>query len=58
VFKIAQAKAIKAEFVKKAEREATEGSKAADLHADGAIVGVGLINRDKGAGTDTKSKEP
>ena len=44
---IARAKAIKAEFIKKAEHQAHEGRKAADILADGVIVGVGLIQRGK-----------
>ncbi|KAK7685584.1 hypothetical protein QCA50_011451 [Cerrena zonata] len=44
---IARARAIKAEFVKKAEHQAHEGRKAADILADGVIVGVGLIQRGK-----------
>jgi len=51
---IARAKAIQAEFVKKAEHQATEGRKVADVLADGVIVGVGLIQRDKGDGGTTK----
>lgn len=43
---IARAKAIKTEFIRKAEHQATEGRKAADIIADGAIVGVGLIKRE------------
>ena len=43
---IARAKAIKSEFIRKAEHQATEGRKAADIIADGAIVGVGLIKRE------------
>ncbi|PCH35109.1 hypothetical protein WOLCODRAFT_139745 [Wolfiporia cocos MD-104 SS10] len=42
---IARAKAIKAEFVRKAEHQVHEGRKAADILADGVIVGVGLIQR-------------
>ncbi|KAI0918411.1 hypothetical protein AcW1_009691 [Taiwanofungus camphoratus] len=44
---IARAKAVKAEFVRKAEHQAHEGRKAADILADGVIVGVGLIQRDQ-----------
>lgn len=44
---IARAKAVKAEFIRKAEHQAQEGRKAADILADGVIVGVGLIQRDK-----------
>jgi NADH dehydrogenase (ubiquinone) Fe-S protein 5 len=44
---IARAKTVKAEFVRKAEHAAKEGRKAADILAEGAIVGVGLIQRDK-----------
>ena len=51
--KIARAKTIKAEFVKKAEHQAKEGRKVADILAEGAIVGVGLIQRDK-AGEEAK----
>jgi hypothetical protein len=44
---IARAKAVKAEFVRQAEHASKEGRKAADILAEGAIVGVGLIQRDK-----------
>ncbi|THG99465.1 hypothetical protein EW026_g2896 [Hermanssonia centrifuga] len=44
---VARAKAVKAEFVKKAEHQAHEGRKAADILADGVIVGVGLIQREQ-----------
>ncbi|KAI9068093.1 hypothetical protein FKP32DRAFT_1587967 [Trametes sanguinea] len=46
---IARAKAIKAEFIRKAEHQAHEGRKAADILADGVIVGVGLIQRGEAA---------
>jgi NADH dehydrogenase (ubiquinone) Fe-S protein 5 len=45
---IERAKQVKAEFIRKAEHQAKEGRKAADVLADGVIVGVGLIQRDKG----------
>ncbi|GBE83970.1 hypothetical protein BKA93DRAFT_791462 [Sparassis latifolia] len=45
---IARAKAIKAEFVRKATHQAQEGRKQADILADGVIVGVGLIQRGQG----------
>ncbi|KIP04497.1 hypothetical protein PHLGIDRAFT_129475 [Phlebiopsis gigantea 11061_1 CR5-6] len=45
---IARAKAVKAEFIKKVAHQAQEGRKAADILADGVIVGVGLIQRDRG----------
>ncbi|EKM57600.1 uncharacterized protein PHACADRAFT_206492 [Phanerochaete carnosa HHB-10118-sp] len=45
---IARAKAVKAEFIRKAEHQAHEGRKVADILADGVIVGVGLIQRDQG----------
>jgi NADH dehydrogenase (ubiquinone) Fe-S protein 5 len=48
---IARAKAIKEEFVKKAQHQAAEGRKIADVLADGVITGVGLIQRDGGAKT-------
>ncbi|KAH7910112.1 hypothetical protein BJ138DRAFT_1114367 [Hygrophoropsis aurantiaca] len=51
---IARAKAVKAEFIKQAEHHAKEGRKVADVLADGVIVGVGLIQRDRAA--DTKAK--
>ncbi|KDQ50375.1 hypothetical protein JAAARDRAFT_42165 [Jaapia argillacea MUCL 33604] len=41
----ARAKAVKAEFVKKAEHQAKEGRKVADILAEGAITNVGLIQR-------------
>lgn len=44
---IERAKQIKAEFIRKAEHQAKEGRKVADVLADGVIVGVGLIQRDK-----------
>ncbi|TFY70940.1 hypothetical protein EVG20_g2063 [Dentipellis fragilis] len=44
---IARAKAIKLEFIKKAQHQAKEGRKVADVLADGVIVGVGLIEREK-----------
>ncbi|OBZ67893.1 hypothetical protein A0H81_12188 [Grifola frondosa] len=50
---IARAKAIRAEFVRKAEQQAHEGRKAADILADGVIVGVGLIQREQ-AGAHAK----
>ncbi|KAI0355851.1 hypothetical protein OH77DRAFT_1495708 [Trametes cingulata] len=46
---IARAKAVKAEFIRKAEHQAHEGRKAADILADGVIVGVGLIQRGEAA---------
>ncbi|KAL1948864.1 hypothetical protein VTO73DRAFT_10670 [Trametes versicolor] len=46
---IARAKAVKAEFIRKAEHQAHEGRKAADILADGVIVGVGLISRGEAA---------
>ncbi|KAJ8468828.1 hypothetical protein ONZ51_g9399 [Trametes cubensis] len=46
---IARAKEIKAEFIRKAEHQANEGRKAADILADGVIVGVGLIQRGEAA---------
>ena len=46
---IARAKAIKAEFVRKAEHQAHDRRKAADILADGVIVGVGLIQRGEAA---------
>lgn len=51
IFQIARAKAVKAEFVKKAEHVASEGRKTADILADGVIVGVGLIQREKKEGS-------
>jgi len=45
---IERAKQVKAEFIRKAEHQAKEGRKAADVLADGVIVGVGLIQRNKG----------
>ncbi|KAI6148670.1 hypothetical protein BKA82DRAFT_4140389 [Pisolithus tinctorius] len=46
---IERAKAIRAEFIKQAEHQAKEGRKVADLLADGVIVSVGLIQRDRGS---------
>jgi NADH dehydrogenase (ubiquinone) Fe-S protein 5 len=48
---IARANAVKAEFIKQAEHQATEGRKAADVLAEGVVVGVGLIRRDEGSTT-------
>ncbi|KAF8691620.1 hypothetical protein AX14_002746 [Amanita brunnescens Koide BX004] len=42
---IARAKAVQAEFVRKAEAATKEGRKAADILEEGTIVGVGLIQR-------------
>ncbi|KAG6334965.1 hypothetical protein ID866_4121 [Astraeus odoratus] len=50
---IERAKAVRAEFIKKAEHQAKEGRKVAEVLADGVIVSVGLIQRDRGA-EDTK----
>ncbi|KAK2461172.1 hypothetical protein APHAL10511_006699 [Amanita phalloides] len=41
----ARAKAIQDEFIRKAQAAAKEGRKAADVLAEGTIVGVGLIQR-------------
>ncbi|KAI0002163.1 hypothetical protein BJV74DRAFT_817399 [Russula compacta] len=49
---IARAKAIKQEFVKQAQHQAAEGRKIADVLADGVITSVGLIQRDRGAGSE------
>lgn len=46
---INRAKMVKAEFIRKAEHQAHEGRKAADILADGVIVGVGLIQRGEAA---------
>ena len=46
---------MKAQFIKRAEHEAKEGRKAGDILADGVIVGVGLIKKDKEAASDAKS---
>jgi NADH dehydrogenase (ubiquinone) Fe-S protein 5 len=43
---ITRAKAVKAQFIKKAEHEAKEGRKAGDIIADGVIVSLGLIKGD------------
>jgi len=42
---VARAKAVQDEFIRKAEKSAREGQKAADIMADGVIVGLGLIRR-------------
>ncbi|KAG5643395.1 hypothetical protein DXG03_000973 [Asterophora parasitica] len=42
---VARAKQVQDEFIRKAEASAREGQKAADLVADGVIVGLGLIRR-------------
>ena len=49
MIQIARAKAVKAEFIRKAEKQANEGRKAADILTDGVIVGVGLIQRGEAA---------
>jgi len=54
-FQIARAKAVKAEFVKRAEHEAKEGRKAGDIIAEGVIVGVGLIQGDQNKAHNEKS---
>jgi NADH dehydrogenase (ubiquinone) Fe-S protein 5 len=38
---------VQDEFIRKAQASAKEGQKAADVLADGAIVGLGLIQRSK-----------
>ncbi|KAI5123228.1 hypothetical protein M0805_001317 [Coniferiporia weirii] len=50
---IERAKAVKAQFIKRAEHEAKEGRKAGDILADGVIVGLGLIGKE---GEGGKSK--
>ena len=50
---IARAKRIKAEFLKQAEHKVKEGKKRAVILADGVIVGVGLIQREKGGKDET-----
>ena len=52
---IARAKAVKAEFVKKAEHQAKEDKKVADALVDNVIVGVGLIQREKAQGEPEES---
>ena len=48
---IERAKVVRAEFIKQAEHQATEGRKVADVLADGVIVSVGPIQqRDSDAG--------
>ena len=42
---IAHAKAVQDEFIRRAQAVGTESRKAADILAEGAIVGVGLIQR-------------
>ncbi|KAF8521016.1 hypothetical protein JB92DRAFT_3111375 [Gautieria morchelliformis] len=44
---IARAKVVQAQFLKKAQQEGKDGRKAAEVMADGVIVGVGLISRKK-----------
>ncbi|KAG8216842.1 hypothetical protein J3R82DRAFT_7102 [Butyriboletus roseoflavus] len=44
---IARANAVKGEFIRQAEHQAKEGRKAADVLADGVVVGVGLIRREE-----------
>jgi NADH dehydrogenase (ubiquinone) Fe-S protein 5 len=41
----ARAKAIEQEFLRKAEAAAKDGRNAADVLADGAIVGLGIIQQ-------------
>jgi len=50
-FQIARAKTIKAHFVQTKTHEGKEGRKVADVLAEGVIVGVGLINREKVEGS-------
>ena len=52
--KIARAKVVKGEFIKRAEHHAKEGRKVADVLADGVIIGVGLIERGKGDSAEAK----
>ena len=52
--KIARAKVVKGEFIKRAEHHAKGGRKVADVLADGVIVGVGLIERGKGDSAEAK----
>ena len=42
---IAHANAVQDEFIRRAQAVGTESRKAADMLAEGAIVGVGLIQR-------------
>ncbi|KAG6860498.1 hypothetical protein C0995_010484 [Termitomyces sp. Mi166 len=42
---VARAKQVKAELLRKAQAAVREGQKAADISADGGIVGLGLIKR-------------
>jgi NADH dehydrogenase (ubiquinone) Fe-S protein 5 len=51
---IARAKAVQDEFIRKAQETAKEGRKAAEVLAEGTIVGVGLIQR--GGPQDPASK--
>lgn len=44
---VARAKLVQDEFIRKAQASAKEGQKAADVLADGAIVGLGLIQRSR-----------
>ena len=46
---IARAKTVKTEFIRKAQHQAHDRRKAADILADGVIVGVGLIQRGEAA---------
>ncbi|KAF8504786.1 hypothetical protein F5888DRAFT_1658587 [Russula emetica] len=54
---IARAKAVKEEFVKKVQHQATESRKIADVLADGVITGVGLIQRTGGTGSDQSKSQ-
>ena len=54
MYQIARNNAIKAEFIKQAEREAKEKRKSGELLSQG-VVGLGLIKKDKGE-KDAESK--
>ena len=49
VIQIERAKTVKKEFIRKAEHQAHDRRKAAEILADGVIVGVGLIQRGEAA---------
>ncbi|KAF8591292.1 hypothetical protein K439DRAFT_1327317, partial [Ramaria rubella] len=54
---IARAKAIQTQFLKNAQRNNKDGRKAEDVLADGVIVGVGLISRQKGDDGSVENKK-
>ena len=54
VIQIERAKVIKHHFLKVAQEQSKEGRKMGEVLADGVIVGVGLISKDRGEGDKRK----